>query len=100
MKMVSSVEFTAFEWDTSKAELNELKHKITFEDAAMALRRPHLEYDSIRSGELRVVAICPHSNRIISVVYTRRETRCRIISARSARDYEQREYRLVFDSGN
>ncbi|MFH1796937.1 MAG: BrnT family toxin [Pseudomonadota bacterium] len=70
---------------------------MTFDEAAIALRQPHLEYDSIRSDEHRIVAICPHSNRIIGVVYTRRGDRCRIISARPARENEQREYRLLLD---
>ncbi|MDP3897413.1 MAG: BrnT family toxin [Mesorhizobium sp.] len=74
-----------------------MKHKITFDDAALALMQPHLEYDSIRSDEHRIVAVCPQRGRIIGVIYTLREGRCRIISARPARDYEQREYRFIFD---
>lgn len=97
MRVVDSEQYAQFEWDEYKAELNALKHGITFDDAAVALRQPHLEYDSVRSDEHRIVAICPHSGRIIGVVYTLREEKCRIISARPARIYEQREYRVIFD---
>ncbi|MCG6114794.1 MAG: BrnT family toxin [Mesorhizobium sp.] len=100
VRAVWSEQLTQFEWDSNKARQNVDKHGITFDDAAVALRQPRLEYDSPRSDEHRILAVCPHSNRIISVVYTMRGEMCRIISARPARDYEQREYRILLDRGN
>lgn len=97
MRIVQAVQFTEFEWDERKAEQNVLKHGIAFEDAAEALTQPHIEYVSRRQEELRVLAICPQSGRLIGIIYTRRGVKCRIISARPARDYEQREYRFLFD---
>jgi uncharacterized DUF497 family protein len=70
--------------------------EITFEEAAEALAHPHLEQESNRDGEMRVLAICPLSMRVIAVVYTLRGEKRRIISARAARDYEQREYRYIY----
>lgn len=96
MRIIHAAAFEEFEWDENKALLNMDKHGITFEEAATAVVEPHLEYESNRHGESRVLAICPLSSRIIAVAYTVREHRCRIISARVARANEQRAYRLVF----
>ena len=96
MRRVESVGFDAFEWDEVKAHWNYKKHAIRFEDAAAALSFPHLEEPSDRNGEKRTLAICPVAARIVAVVYTLRDDKCRIISVRAARDYEQREYRLVY----
>ena len=96
MERVERIETDQFEWDKNKARLNFEKHGITFEEAAEAVVRPHLEEASSRDGEMRILAICPISERIIAVIYTIRGEKCRIISARAARDYEQREYRFVF----
>jgi len=65
MRIVQSPEFSEFEWNDKKADRNRLKHGITFDDAAEAMVRPHLEYRGRHSEELRVLAICPHSGRII-----------------------------------
>jgi uncharacterized DUF497 family protein len=96
MRRVEAPQFEAFEWDENKANSNFEKHGITFEEAAEALAQPHLEEKSNRKEEVRVLAICPLSQRIIAVIYTMRDEKCRIISARAARDYEQREYRFVY----
>jgi uncharacterized DUF497 family protein len=93
---LKNVSFWEFDWDERKAELNVVKHGITFEEAAEALVQPPLEWDSYRDGEMRVLAICPFSMRIIAVVYTMRGEKCRVISARAARANEQRAYRLVY----
>ncbi|WP_245408854.1 BrnT family toxin [Rhizobium wuzhouense] len=47
---------------------------------------------TLKHGELRIIATCPESGRLISVVYTMRGNACRIISARVARKNERREY--------
>ena len=96
MQIVQLAQFTQFEWDENKAESNVLKHHVTFDDASVALRRPHLEKSSNRSGEHRILATCPHTDMIIAVIYTPRGEKCRIISARPAKKHEQRAYRLVF----
>ena len=58
----------------------------------LPLRQPPFEYRSDREGEVRTVAICPDTGKLIAVIYTMREDVCRIISARAARKNEQREY--------
>ena len=96
MRAIREASFWDFEWDENKAKINFAKHGITFDEAAVALAQPHLEKESDRHGEMRVLAICPLSQRIIAVIYTMRGEKCRIISARPARDYEQRKFRLVY----
>jgi len=86
------IRFASHEWDEDKRQSNLRKHGIDFEDAVLALREPHIEYRSDREGEVRTVAICPDSGKLIAIVYTMRGEVCRIISARAARKNEIREY--------
>ena len=81
-----------FEWDNQKRLGNMAKHGIDFEDAVLALQEFRIEFQTIRNGEVRTLAICPETNRIITVVYTMRGEICRIISARPAHKNEQRIY--------
>lgn len=57
--------YTEFVWDDRKRQRNLEKHGIDFKDAAHALKEPHLEFESPRSGEYRVLAICPDSGGIL-----------------------------------
>ena len=85
-------QFFAFEWDEAKRLSNVKKHGIDFEDAVIALSGPRFDYPSSRSGEERTVAICLFETKLIAVIYTMRESSCRIISVRAARINEQRAY--------
>ena len=96
MHYVASGEYVEFEWNEHKRLRNLEKHGIDFQDAAEALLEPHLEVRSDRNGEVRSLAICRATKRIIAVVYTARDDRCRIVSARPARRYERKEYRQIF----
>jgi len=91
MRMESEA-LTSFEWNEQKRVANIAKHGIDFEDAAIALQQPRLEFPSDRNGETRILAICPDTDTLIAVAYTTRDTTCRIISARRARKNEQRLY--------
>jgi uncharacterized DUF497 family protein len=88
--------FSSFEWDELKREANLAKHGIDFPRAASALNGPRLDKPSERNGEIRTLAICPLTDRLIAVVYTMRGDICRIISARAARKNEQRAYRQIY----
>ena len=88
--------FSSFEWDEGKRLSNLTKHRIDFKDAAAALQLPHLEMRSDRNGEVRTLAICMATMRIIAVVYTMRDDVCRIISARAARSDEKGKYFEIF----
>jgi uncharacterized DUF497 family protein len=75
-----------------KRQSNIQKHGIDFVDAVLALEEPHLEILTERNGEVRTLAICPASAKVITVIYVMRDEKCRIISARAARNNEQRAY--------
>ncbi len=85
-----------FEWDENKAESNFLKHGIQFEEAVTVFADPYLLFteDSSHSyGEEREWAIGESENgSMVVVVFTMRDERIRIISARKATKKECRQY--------
>lgn len=81
-----------FEWDASKATSNLKKHRISFEDAVGVFEHPVLEIRTYHGGEERYKAIGLLADLEIAVVYTVRNGRYRIISARRARKNERRAY--------
>ena len=84
-----------FEWDDDKATSNFDKHGIGFEDARAVFRDPfavELFDDREDHGEERYILIGLSVSGIIVVVYTERNERNRIISARKAEPNEQRYY--------
>ena len=90
-----------FEWDEEKAEINQNKHGVSFEEARTVwddLFYIDL-YDNEHSEEESRFLIVGESarNRLLIVSYTERESGVRIISARELtskerRDYEQGEF--------
>ncbi len=84
-----------FEWDSEKNESNALKHGIRFEEAIVVFTEDHYIGLPIvhRSGETRYFSIGLLEEKEITVFYTWREPRRRIISARRARHEEREIYR-------
>jgi uncharacterized DUF497 family protein len=85
-----------FEWDITKATQNALKHGVSFEEAASVfdaekiLVRKDIKHSLI---EDRKIALGPSNlNRFLVVIYTERENRFRIISARRANQREKGQY--------
>jgi uncharacterized DUF497 family protein len=83
----------SFEWDERKNLLNFDKHGIDFDDAREVFYGPIILRQSDRNNEERWIAIGSLDDRVITVVFTRRADVIRIISARRARENEEREYR-------
>jgi uncharacterized protein len=84
-----------FEWDNAKAAANVHKHGVSFEQAAYAFRDPFgVEWIDAGSAyvEERVVLLGMSGGQILSVVYTERHGRLRIISARRATKHEKNTY--------
>ena len=85
-----------FEWDTRKAELNERKHGVSFNEASEAFRDPNaIEFfDEVNSDDeirFRLLAFSP--KRLLFVGYTVRNSETiRIITARKATTVEKRYY--------
>lgn len=88
-----------FEWDPAKNESNLEKHGIDFEDAIGIFASPIVLFRSDRGGEVRWVAVGMLEGREIAVVYSIRDERYRIISARRARKNEREAYRKAQPGG-
>lgn len=83
-----------FEWDSSKAEYNKSKHGISFADTFAVFEDPNaVTLEDSRWDEQRYITIgMDPFGRILVVVYTWREDRIRIISARKALRHEVKQY--------
>jgi uncharacterized DUF497 family protein len=83
-----------FEWDEKKRLSNIEKHKIDFIDAKTIYEGFVYTFQDTRMdyGEPRFVSIGLLSDILISVVFTPRANRRRIISARKSRSNERRKY--------
>lgn len=84
-----------FEWDDDKAAENWRRHRVSFEQATLALGDPFsIEWLDTREayGEDRIVLVGMSQGRVLTVVYTERDDRRRIISARKATKHEQDDY--------
>lgn len=88
-----------FEWDDRKAEENELKHAVAFEEAAWTIIEPATAFfddPDHSAAELRQIAVgFSNRNRVLFVSFTRRDL-VRIISARKATANEQRQFTQRF----
>lgn len=86
----------SFEWDIKKAESNERKHGITFDEASTVFADPLSPtiHDPLHSeDEERFVIIGgSHKNRMLTVVHTERGDNIKIISARNATKNERSYY--------
>jgi uncharacterized DUF497 family protein len=87
-----------FEWDAAKNAANIAKHGIDFQQAATIFEGLVFERADDRQdyGELRIQAFGLLDERVLTVVYTVRGTRHRIISARRAKKREREAYRQAF----
>jgi uncharacterized DUF497 family protein len=85
-----------FEWDEEKRRANLAKHGVDFLRArALFDGRTVLVVSSRRSEEERFATTGEIDGRCYTVIWTMRDGVIRLISARRARDGEQRAYRAV-----
>lgn len=84
-----------FEWDENKNEINKKKHGVSFENAILVFEDKNMVevFDRFHSTleEERYYAIGMVDN-ILTVVFTERTNRIRIISARQATKEEEKFY--------
>ena len=87
-----------FEWDETKRQTNLSKHGSDFIDACGVFDgRSRLDKTSPRDDEARVQSTARLGHRLVTVVWTERgQGTVRLISARRARDGEERAYRRIF----
>jgi uncharacterized DUF497 family protein len=95
--LVEEAHFVEFEWDEAKRETNWHIHEVDFEDVKEIFRSPHVVAPSFGYGENRWTAVGLLDDVEITVVFTMREERCRVISARRARYYERNAYHEAID---
>ena len=82
-----------FEWDEIKRKSNIAKHSIDFIDAVKIFDDTHrIERPIIKNNEQRVQTIGLMDDIVIFVVYTIRNSKIRIISARCANKIEREAY--------
>ncbi|HEU4550462.1 MAG TPA: BrnT family toxin [Rhizomicrobium sp.] len=79
------------EWDDAKSERTRKERGFGFENAALIFAGPVLEWEDQRRdwGEIRTVAVGVVEGRFLTVIYTERNAKRRIISARPARRKEK-----------
>ena len=85
-----------FEWDPKKARSNLRKHKVSFEEAATALRDPmsatgHDPDHSVREERFVTFGVS-ETGRLLVVAHTEEDETIRIISARVASKGEKKIY--------
>lgn len=83
-----------FEWDERKRLANLAKHGIDLEAAKLIFDRPTVEFRDDRRdyGEERIGAYGEIQGVVVFVIYTRRGTVRRLISARKAGTDERKAY--------
>ena len=83
-----------FEWDSEKARINKLKHHVSFETAANVFFDENRieKLDDEHSDDEDRWKVLGKVDDILLVIYTDREDRTRIISARKAKPKERRIY--------
>ena len=88
---------TGLEWDPATREANLRTHGVDLVRAVAVFERWTLEWSDVwrRDGEYRVVAVGAAGAQVLTVVYTWRSGRRRIISARRSGGKEARAYRAV-----
>ncbi len=86
-----------FEWDEAKRQSNLVKHGIDFGVAIELFDgRPVWTARSSYAQEERFLTTGTIEHRLVTVVWTLRGETIRVISARRARDAEQRAYRSLY----
>lgn len=85
-----------FEWDLEKAASNLEKHGVAFTEAMTVLGDPFevtIPDPDHAEGESRFISMgLSEAGRLLVVVYTERDQRTRLISAREATSRERKQY--------
>jgi uncharacterized DUF497 family protein len=84
-----------FEWDENKRKKNIQKHGIDFVRASKLFESRKLVSSTFKNGEKRFCSVTFDSeiNIYIAIIYTERNNKIRIISARRARKNEKEEHK-------
>ena len=82
------------EWDDKKAEINWKKHKVKFSVAARVFMDDHRieDFVELHSDDEDRIKVIGMVNDLLTVIYTERGEKYRIISARYASKQEEEDY--------
>ncbi len=88
-----------FSWDESKREWVLAQRGIDFERVAFSLfdGRPLLTVPAPRNDEERFLSIGSMEGRFFAVVWLWRDGSIRIVTARRARNAEEKQYRALYN---
>jgi|SRR3990172_4067708 len=95
MDIVYRLQGAEFEWDEDKARSNFEKHGVAFEEAAEVFFDPFYQIGDasvVEDEERDFIIGYSLSQRLLLAVYTERDERTRIISARPATRAERKVY--------
>src|SRR5678809_546405 len=96
MNVIIDDEVLEFDWDDGNFEKNWIKHKVTAQEAEEVFADEHKTvFLNIKhlGKELRFFIIgTTYSNRLLSIAYTERNEKVRVISARDANKKEVKIY--------
>lgn len=83
-----------FVWDSEKEKINQRKHGISFETAARVFLDVNYidRIDELHSDDEERIIVIGRVRNILTVIYTERGDRNRIISARQADENEEEQY--------
>ncbi|HEV2495252.1 MAG TPA: BrnT family toxin [Terriglobia bacterium] len=85
-----------FEWDSKKAESNQRKHGVTFDEASTVFGDPLAllmrDSDHSLNEERYLVLGMSNQRRLVVVAFAERPPRTRLISARRATAAERKRY--------
>lgn len=97
--METTINNMLFEWDEEKNRINKRKHKISFETAANVFFDENRieQLDEFHSDEEERWQVIGMVDEILFVIYTERDDKTRIISARRA---DKKERRMYYGNGN
>lgn len=87
--------FEGFEWDAQNSDVTFVQRGLGFDAAAQVFRGDYVEREDLRHpyGERRFIVTGETQAVVLSVVWTPRGNRRRIVSAWRASSRERREYR-------
>ena len=85
-----------FEWDPEKADANQKKHGVSFDEASTVFADPLSltipDPDHSEREERMLLLGTSHSGRLLVISHTSQDRRIRLISAREANRHERNDY--------
>ena len=84
-----------FEWDEAKRHSNTAKHGLDFIEVIVAFDDPKAVFFPSANGdaeEPRTLMVAAFEGRLVTIVFTFRGIKARLISARAARPKERNRY--------